>query len=56
MKCERCEDILSEKDPSRIYDPNCFGYLCAKHTCLANTIPPYKGEVCSLPTCRVCKD
>jgi hypothetical protein len=30
-KCERCEDILSEKDPSREYDPDCSGHLCAKH-------------------------
>jgi hypothetical protein len=30
-KCERCEDLLSEKDPSREYDPDCAGSLCAKH-------------------------
>jgi hypothetical protein len=30
-KCERCEDLLSEKDPSHEYDPDCAGSLCAKH-------------------------
>ncbi len=31
MKCEICEDIKSENDPSKVYDPTQFGYLCDKH-------------------------
>lgn len=29
--CERCEDLLSESDPSREYNPDCCGWLCPIH-------------------------
>lgn len=31
QKCEVCEDLRQEKDPSSEYDPTCVGYLCPKH-------------------------
>lgn len=57
-KCEVCEDELSEKDPGRLYDPTCFGYLCEKHSKSSNQnlieefTPPESVSMDDLPRGR----